>query len=162
MTRFASLRSALANNRRAVIASTAAAAIVAGVMGTAGAIAPTLETGRTLHGGVDLRPPGGQGNHLVYTVPSDKAFTLTDIIATNAGTSTTGLGLFRVYIAPTSACGAPSGEKMSYIGTQPNETLVINFVTGITFGPGQFICVNVPSNGNPSFFFTMRGYTWTN
>src|SRR3712207_1693160 len=109
MTLFASLRSALANNRRTVIAATAAAAIVAGVMGTAGGIAPTLETGRTIHGTVDIVKSNlPDGVKLVFTVPAGKAYTLTDIVGTNNVDS--GPSFVRIVSGSSSSCA--TGDDM--------------------------------------------------
>ena len=158
MNILANLRSAFnKNQRRNVIALTAAAGIVAGVVGTATAVAPTASVPIT-HGGAvtiarDSLPLGF--THL-FSVPVGKKFMLTDIIVANLITTP---GSFKIYTAATSSCTGIT-ELTANIVVPASNNVVIPLVSGIgNIGAGKPLCFQ---NADTEVLqVTIRGYLFT-
>ena len=157
MNILANLRSAFnKNQQRNVIALTAAAGIVAGVVGTATAVAPTGSVPVNYVGGIsiirdnviDVMPP--------FLVPAGKKFMLTDIIV---GTLAPTPGSFKIYTTATSSCSGANTELTSFVSVPASNTLVIPLVSGISVAGGKFLCLQ--NLETEHLQVVLRGYIFT-
>ena len=149
------IRSALAKSRPTVISATAATAMVAGLVGTAAAVSPTVQTGRTLLGGFEVvREVVLNGPSLLFTVPQDHHLTITDIIVSNIFQTP---GAFQIYIG-SSDCNVTAQNRTARIVGPPENNVVLAFVWGMSFDPGSIICFR--NADSEALEVTIRGFRW--
>src|SRR5687768_10024375 len=125
------LRSAFNRNRRRnVVAASAAAMVIAAVAGTATAVTLTIDLPRTYESLVALALQKNPGVTPIYTVASGKKLMVTDVIISNPETFATSVTM----VHGTSGCSSQV-IKLATVYIPALDTVDLNFVTGLYFGP---------------------------
>jgi hypothetical protein len=139
MNIFGTLRSAFAKNRRRnVTATTAAALVVAGAVGTATAVTLTIDLPRTYESLVELNVTrlANQSSSL-FNVHAGKKLILTDIVLANP--SPTVAAFVRLYSSDN--CNNVINPKLTGVVVPTQDTVDISLATGLYFEPGH-VCVS--------------------
>ena len=132
--------------------------VLGGVVGSALAISPTVDSGLVFQGGVNINQFTVEptANRLAYTVPAGKRFMLTDI-AISGSSKTNPAELQYVFTGGGASCTPVTANRTSFLNVPAGDTLHLPFVTGIGFAAGQFVCL---SNGDDTVttHWTIRGF----
>lgn len=135
----------------------AGALAIGGAMGSALAIAPTMQGPVKWAGGAEfvgsLSTGIGGGSVAVLTVPAGRNLMLTDIVVGNVATTAAAFNL----IAGTSNCSNVLAFRLGNIVIPPNDVRSISLSTGIGFASGQNVCIFSPNQ----LSFNLRGYYFT-
>jgi hypothetical protein len=144
---------------RPVGAAVMALALGGAIAGGAMALSPTVDTALVFRGGVniffDLLEPGSD-THLVYTVPANRKFMLTDLVISNESDASPAAGQF-VYTGTTAACSVVAAQRTGDLKVPAGGTLHLPFVTGIGFNAGLHVCI-VNNDSADATNWTIRGY----
>jgi hypothetical protein len=127
--------------------------------GEASAQSPTVDTRLAFQGWVNIVELFVAGNttRLVYTVPANRKFLLTDLVISNSSSATNPARYQLVYTGTNATCGLGL-HRTSHLSVPGGGTVHIPFVTGIDFNAGQHVCI---FNGDPTStatYWTIRGF----
>ncbi len=127
--------------------------------GEASAQSPTVDTRLAFQGWVNIVQLSIASNttRLVYTVPANRKFLLTDLVISNSGSATNPARFQVVYTGTNATCDFGS-FRTSYLSVPPSGTVHIPFVTGIDFSAGQHVCIFNGDPAGPATYWTIRGF----
>ena len=134
--------------------------LIAGTIGRATAISPTVDAPIRWAGGVPvIRGSVSDGAISIYTVPAGANLLMTDIIISSVGSSPDTLTL---YTGNGADCGsvAESRIKLRDVMVPANDTVVIPLVTGFGFTPGQTVCI-LSEDVGVTLTVNARGFLFT-
>ena len=122
--------------RKSVLAL-GASLVLAGIVGSAVAISPTVGVPIQWKGSAQFVAENIPSSAAIklYAVPASRTLVLTDLIVSN---SITTAGHFSIYIG-TATCGFLS-YKLQFVFVPPKDSKVISLQSGIPFGPGTSVC----------------------
>lgn len=129
---------------------------IAGAVGSAIAMSPIVTPPIKWQGGWEAQASNSTGGGVkVADVPAGRNLIVTDIVATNFGSSVVN---FSVYRGGSADCAVVGQQRLSFVSAPPNGSVHLPLGTGMGFGAGQQLCVT-HSGGN--VYFNFRGFLFT-
>jgi hypothetical protein len=146
-------------NGRTLVASMLALALGGLTAGAASAQGLTVDTNFVFRGWVNIVQNSVPANatRLVYTVPANRSFLLTDLMISATGSSTAPARFQIVWTGTDASCN-PGLHRTSWFTVGAGETIHIPFVSGIDFRAGQYVCVFNGDPVGPATYWTIRGF----